>query len=89
MCCLKFYEAGSFNFFHIFTEGDDITTAGSLQFDFKVIEAATDKFSICNKLGQGGFGKVYKVYITNPCFLIRCIRDSNEVTRSVLFTIFF
>ncbi|CAN8325662.1 unnamed protein product [Cochlearia groenlandica] len=41
-------------------EEDDITTSGSLQFDFKVIEAATDKFSICNKLGQGGFGKVYK-----------------------------
>ncbi|KAF2531691.1 hypothetical protein F2Q70_00032948 [Brassica cretica] len=58
-------EAGSFNFFHIFTEGDDITTAGSLQFDFKVIEAATDKFSICNKLGQGGFGKVYKGTIPN------------------------
>ena len=49
-----------FNFSY-FTEGDDITTAGSLQFDFKVIEAATDKFSICNKLGEGGFGKVYKV----------------------------
>ncbi|XP_024004617.1 putative cysteine-rich receptor-like protein kinase 20 isoform X2 [Eutrema salsugineum] len=39
---------------------DDITTAGSLQFEFKAIEAATDKFSICNKLGQGGFGAVYK-----------------------------
>ncbi|ESQ55019.1 hypothetical protein EUTSA_v10024631mg [Eutrema salsugineum] len=43
------------------TEGkDDITTAGSLQFDFKAIEAATDKFSESNKLGQGGFGAVYK-----------------------------
>ncbi|CAD5328789.1 unnamed protein product [Arabidopsis thaliana] len=42
-------------------EEDDITTAGSLQFDFKVIEAATDKFSMCNKLGQGGFGQVYKM----------------------------
>ncbi|XP_010439212.1 PREDICTED: cysteine-rich receptor-like protein kinase 5 [Camelina sativa] len=41
-------------------DGDDITTAGSLQFDFKVIEAATDKFSESNKLGQGGFGEVYK-----------------------------
>ncbi|XP_010448769.1 PREDICTED: cysteine-rich receptor-like protein kinase 5 isoform X1 [Camelina sativa] len=40
--------------------GDDIATAGSLQFDFKVIEAATDKFSESNKLGQGGFGEVYK-----------------------------
>ncbi|KAJ4912958.1 putative cysteine-rich receptor-like protein kinase 23 [Raphanus sativus] len=38
----------------------DITTAGSLQFDFKAIEAATDKFSLSNKLGQGGFGEVYK-----------------------------
>ncbi|KAF2583911.1 hypothetical protein F2Q70_00034931 [Brassica cretica] len=41
-------------------DGDDITTAGSLQFDFKAIEAATDKFSESNKLGQGGFGQVYK-----------------------------
>ncbi|XP_013598684.1 PREDICTED: cysteine-rich receptor-like protein kinase 19 [Brassica oleracea var. oleracea] len=39
---------------------DDITTAGSIQFDFKAIEAATDKFSETNKLGQGGFGQVYK-----------------------------
>ncbi|KAF8046394.1 hypothetical protein N665_3740s0002 [Sinapis alba] len=41
-------------------DGDDITTAGSLQFDFKAIEAATDKFSESKKLGQGGFGQVYK-----------------------------
>ncbi|WZZ25429.1 hypothetical protein YC2023_008830 [Brassica napus] len=42
------------------TDGEDITTAGSLQFDFKAIKAATDKFSEGNKLGQGGFGLVYK-----------------------------
>ncbi|CAL9226544.1 unnamed protein product [Arabidopsis halleri] len=41
-------------------DGDDITNAGSLQFDFKAIEAATNKFSESNKLGQGGFGQVYK-----------------------------
>ncbi|XP_010448768.1 PREDICTED: cysteine-rich receptor-like protein kinase 5 isoform X1 [Camelina sativa] len=46
-------------------ERDDITTAGSLQFDFKVVEAATDKFAICNKLGQGGFGEVYKGILPN------------------------
>ncbi|CAF2027102.1 cysteine-rich receptor-like protein kinase 5 isoform X4 [Brassica napus] len=40
--------------------GDDITTAGSFQFDFKAIEAATNNFSERNKLGQGGFGEVYK-----------------------------
>ncbi|KAL0763023.1 hypothetical protein Bca101_079174 [Brassica carinata] len=40
--------------------GDDITTAGSFQFDFKAVEAATNNFSERNKLGQGGFGEVYK-----------------------------
>ncbi|CAA7037125.1 unnamed protein product [Microthlaspi erraticum] len=37
-----------------------ITTLQSLQFDFKTIEAATNKFAQTNKLGQGGFGEVYK-----------------------------
>uniref|UniRef100_A0A7N2LUJ3 Uncharacterized protein n=1 Tax=Quercus lobata TaxID=97700 RepID=A0A7N2LUJ3_QUELO len=32
----------------------------SLQFDFATIEGATDKFSDDNKLGEGGFGVVYK-----------------------------
>ncbi|CAH8359055.1 unnamed protein product [Eruca vesicaria subsp. sativa] len=43
-----------------FQSGDDISTTHSLQFDFKTIEAATDKFSRSNRLGQGGFGEVYK-----------------------------
>ncbi|KAL2349525.1 hypothetical protein Fmac_003525 [Flemingia macrophylla] len=38
----------------------DISTAESLQFDFGTIEAATNKFSAENKLGEGGFGEVYK-----------------------------
>ncbi|KAJ1381611.1 Serine-threonine/tyrosine-protein kinase, catalytic domain [Sesbania bispinosa] len=38
----------------------DISTVESLQFDFGTIEAATDKFSVDNKLGEGGFGEVYK-----------------------------
>jgi len=39
---------------------DDITTSGSLQFDFKAIEAATNNFQKSNKLGHGGFGEVFK-----------------------------
>ncbi|XP_010439188.2 PREDICTED: cysteine-rich receptor-like protein kinase 24 [Camelina sativa] len=39
---------------------DDITTSGSLQFEFKEIEAATSNFHSINKLGHGGFGEVYK-----------------------------
>ncbi|KFK22701.1 hypothetical protein AALP_AAs67984U000300 [Arabis alpina] len=42
-----------------------ITTVHSLQFDFKTIEVATDKFARYNKLGQGGFGEVYKGTLTN------------------------
>ena len=42
---------------------NDITTIESLQFDFKSIETATNKFSDYNMLGRGGFGDVYKVYI--------------------------
>lgn len=41
----------------------DMTSPQSLQYDFATIEVATDKFSRNNKLGQGGFGEVYKVYI--------------------------
>ncbi|KAL0873514.1 hypothetical protein Bca101_023219 [Brassica carinata] len=38
-------------------DADDITTSGSLQFDFKAIEAATCNFHESNKLGHGGFGE--------------------------------
>ncbi|KAE9611669.1 putative protein kinase RLK-Pelle-DLSV family [Lupinus albus] len=40
--------------------GNESTTLESLQFDFSTIEAATNKFSFENLIGQGGFGKVYK-----------------------------
>ena len=34
-------------------------------FNLRTIIAATDNFSIANKLGQGGFGPVYKVVSLN------------------------
>jgi hypothetical protein len=40
---------------------DEIISAESLQFDFATIRVATKNFSDANKLGQGGFGVVYKV----------------------------
>ncbi|KAH6758341.1 hypothetical protein C2S51_018576 [Perilla frutescens var. frutescens] len=43
------------------TEADDeISTVESLQYDFSIIRAATDDFADAKKLGQGGFGAVYK-----------------------------
>ncbi|PWA63844.1 cysteine-rich RLK (RECEPTOR-like protein kinase) 26 [Artemisia annua] len=38
----------------------DIVTAESFQYDFSTIQVATNDFSEDNKLGQGGFGAVYK-----------------------------
>ncbi|XP_024025372.1 cysteine-rich receptor-like protein kinase 27 [Morus notabilis] len=37
----------------------------SLQFDLRMIKEATDDFSDANKLGQGGFGSVYKGRLPN------------------------
>ncbi|KAG2332697.1 hypothetical protein Bca52824_003877 [Brassica carinata] len=34
-------------------------------FEFQVLAAATDNFSLSNKLGQGGFGPVYKVSVNS------------------------
>ncbi|KAG5568424.1 hypothetical protein H5410_064562 [Solanum commersonii] len=45
--------------------GDDISTAESFQYDFSTIRAATDNFLSANKLGQGGFGPVYKGKLPN------------------------
>ncbi|XP_028753430.1 putative receptor-like protein kinase At4g00960 isoform X3 [Neltuma alba] len=46
-------------------EHDEIKPIESLQFNFNTIKLATDNFSIANKLGQGGFGSVYKGKLPN------------------------
>ncbi|XP_062014410.1 cysteine-rich receptor-like protein kinase 10 [Rosa rugosa] len=40
---------------------EEVSFVDSLQYDFENIRSATDDFSDENKLGQGGFGAVYKV----------------------------
>ncbi|GLT30996.1 hypothetical protein SLA2020_057650 [Shorea laevis] len=44
---------------------DDIIKLESLQYDFATIQAATNNFCDENKLGQGGFGAVYKGQLPN------------------------
>ncbi|GKB19856.1 kinase RLK-Pelle-DLSV family protein [Tanacetum coccineum] len=42
------------------TETMDSSTAESFQYEFSTVQVATNDFSEDNKLGQGGFGAVYK-----------------------------
>ncbi|KAK6917373.1 Serine-threonine/tyrosine-protein kinase, catalytic domain [Dillenia turbinata] len=44
---------------------DEITKVHSLQYDLRTIETATNNFSIENKIGEGGFGDVYKGMLAN------------------------
>ena len=48
-------------------------------FSFESITSATDDFSIENKLGQGGFGPVFKVNIELALFIIFDIRFKNQI----------
>ncbi|KAK4485156.1 hypothetical protein RD792_007769 [Penstemon davidsonii] len=51
--------------FQIGEDGDEISFVESLQYEFGIIRAATNDFSEANKLGQGGFGVVYKGKLLN------------------------
>lgn len=43
-------------------------------YDFKKVAIATNNFHLSNKLGQGGFGLVYKVqFIREVKFQIHCV----------------
>lgn len=40
---------------------DELNTGESIQYDFSDIRVATNNFSDANKVGEGGYGAVYKV----------------------------
>ncbi|XP_059656528.1 cysteine-rich receptor-like protein kinase 44 isoform X2 [Cornus florida] len=59
---------------------DEIRSVESLQYDFETVRVATDNFSDSNKLGQGGFGAVYKGRFSNgeEIAVKRLSRDSGQ-----------
>ncbi|KAI3921709.1 hypothetical protein MKW92_003249 [Papaver armeniacum] len=70
---------------------DEIQSTESFQFNFSTISVATNNFSEANKLGEGGFGSVYKVWrhwnngstidILDPT--LKDICPTNEVVRCI------
>ncbi|KAL7212053.1 hypothetical protein ACSBR2_014837 [Camellia fascicularis] len=59
---------------------EEISVVESLQYNFDTISVATDNFSDANKLGQGGFGVVYKGRLPNgqKIAVKRLSRDSEQ-----------
>nr|GFD49665.1 concanavalin A-like lectin/glucanase, subgroup [Tanacetum cinerariifolium] len=66
----------------VYTDGDmdEVSAADSLQYSFGIIKQATNDFSENNKLGQGGFGLVYKGKLQNEQEIAvkRLSRDSGQ-----------
>lgn len=69
---------------------NDIKTDDQLlQFDFATIKFATNDFSDANKLGQGGFGIVYKVlrfiFSWNHTYLDNILRITYGLNFEILY----
>lgn len=58
-------------------EGEQLSGPDLPMFNFNCIVAATDNFSEENKLGQGGFGPVYKVTKSSKHFCCRAKKISS------------
>jgi hypothetical protein len=57
-----FIVTSTSTYLHESSEFNESTRNSDLPFfDLNIIVAATDNFSVANKLGEGGFGPVYKV----------------------------
>ncbi|KAG9145390.1 hypothetical protein Leryth_008323 [Lithospermum erythrorhizon] len=65
---------------------EDISTVESLQYDFNTVSIATGNFDGSNKLGQGGFGAVYKGCLPDgqEIAVKRLAKDSGQGTERLL-----
>jgi hypothetical protein len=54
-------------------KAEDIEMVESMQIDVSTLRAATVDFAESNKLGEGGFGTVYKVVTSNHACNVRAV----------------
>ncbi|KAI9124265.1 hypothetical protein K1719_005565 [Acacia pycnantha] len=64
-CFLRKRASKKYNTFTEDSTGIDLSEIESLKFELAAIEAATKNFSDENKIGQGGYGAVYKGILPN------------------------
>lgn len=58
---------------------NEISSVETIQFDFETIKIATSDFSSENKLGQGGFGAVYKGKLANgQCIAVKRLANNSQ-----------
>ncbi|KAL2931611.1 Cysteine-rich receptor-like protein kinase 10 [Bienertia sinuspersici] len=63
--CLIKKKSKKYGAIPVANAGEEFTTVESLQYDLGTIQSATNNFSEDNKLGEGGFGSVYKGTLSN------------------------
>ncbi|XP_057996322.1 cysteine-rich receptor-like protein kinase 25 isoform X2 [Hevea brasiliensis] len=80
ICFLRRRAMKKYNALREQNVGDEITDVNSLQFDLAIIQSATNNFSADNKIGEGGFGTVYKgkLYNGQEIAVKRLSRDSGQ-----------
>ncbi|XP_043687386.1 cysteine-rich receptor-like protein kinase 10 [Telopea speciosissima] len=64
-CLLKRKKKKNLSMERLENGENEIITPESLQFDFSTVLAATENFAQVNKIGEGGFGGVYKGKLPN------------------------
>lgn len=73
--------------FHTTSINDDLERAGPRKFSYQALVVATNNFSDERKLGEGGFGCVYKGYLTDldiPIAVKKISRSSRQGKREYI-----